>query len=320
MAVYTHVSDEELISFLDGYDIGELLSFKGIAEGVENSNYLLHTGAGYFILTLYEKRVNADDLPFFVGLMDHLFKQGINCPKPVRDKFGEALGTLSGRPAAIVTFLDGLSISHPTPGHCEVLGQAVANMHLAGQNFDIPRANALSLTDWRPLYLQSAEKIDTIQPGLGALIEDELDYLEKHWPASLPVGIIHADLFPDNVFFLQGELSGFIDFYFSCNDMLAYDVAVCINAWCFDESNKFVSEKAERFLAGYQNIRKFSDEEKDAFPTLIRGSAIRFLLTRVYDWLNIPESAVVVPKDPIEYINKIKFHQTITNFRVYGAY
>ena len=320
MAVYTHVSDDELISFLAGYEIGELLSFKGIAEGVENSNYLLHTDAGHFILTLYEKRVNADDLPFFVGLMDHLFQKGINCPKPVRDKSGEALGTLSGRPAAIVTFLDGLSISHSTPEHCEMLGEAVAKMHLAGQGFDIPRQNALSLKDWRPLYLQSAERIDTIQSGLGKLIESELDYLEQHWPTSLPVGIIHADLFPDNVFFLKGELSGFIDFYFSCNDMLAYDVAICINAWCFDERSTFNPVKAESFLASYQNIRKFSDGEKKAFPTLIRGSAIRFLLTRVFDWLNVPETAVVVPKDPIEYIDKIKFHQTITNYRVYGVY
>jgi homoserine kinase type II len=319
VAVYTHISDDELISFLDGYEIGELLSFKGIAEGVENSNYLLHTGAGYFILTLYEKRVNADDLPFFVGLMDHLHRQGINCPKPVRNKSGDALGSLSGRPAAIVTFLDGLSISHPTPRHCEVLGQSVAKMHLAGQGFDISRPNALSLKDWRPLYEQSAEKVDTIQPGLGALIENELDYLERHWPTSIPVGIIHADLFPDNVFFLRDELSGFIDFYFSCDDMLAYDVAVCINAWCFDENNKFYPERAEKLLAGYQNIRKFSDEEKNAFPTLIRGSAIRFLLTRIYDWLNVPKSAVVVPKDPSEYITKIKFHQTTTNYGIYGA-
>ena len=320
MAVYTHVSDDELVSFLDGYEIGELLSFKGIAEGVENSNYLLHTDAGYFILTLYEKRVNANDLPFFVGLMDHLHRQGINCPKPVRNKSGEALGALSGRPAAIVTFLDGLSISHSTPWHCEILGQAVAKMHLAGKGFEISRSNALSLNDWRPLYEQSAKRIDTIQSGLGTLIENELDYLEKHWPTALPDGIIHADLFPDNVFFLKGELSGFIDFYFSCNDMLAYDAAICINAWCFDEDNQFVPEKAERFLAGYQNIRKFSDEEKKAFPTLIRGSAIRFLLTRVFDWLNVPVTAVVVPKNPIEYITKIKFHQTITNYGIYGVY
>jgi len=320
MAVYTHISDDELIAFLDSYDIGELLSFKGIAEGVENSNYLLHTSAGYFILTLYEKRVNADDLPFFIGLMDHLFRNGINCPKPVRNNSGNALGTLSGRPAAIVTFLDGLSLSHPTPQHCEALGAAVANMHVAGQGFEISRQNALSINDWRPLYELSAARIDTIQPGLSNLVEAELNYLENNWPTSLPTGIIHADLFPDNVFFLKGELSGFIDFYFSCNDMLAYDVAICINAWCFDDNNNYNLENAEMFLAGYQNIRKFSNAEKDAFPILIRGSAIRFLLTRVYDWLNVPKSAVVVPKSPIEYINKVKFHQTITNFRVYGVH
>lgn len=320
MAVYTHIDDDELSTFLEGYDIGELLSFKGIAEGVENSNYLLHTGAGYYILTLYEKRVNADDLPFFIGLMDHLFHNGISCPEPVRNKSGDALGILAGRPAAIVTFLDGLSLSHSSSGDCKILGEAVAKMHLAGQGFEIERANALSIADWRPLYELSAANIDTIQPNLSTLVETELDYLEANWPKNLPTGIIHADIFPDNVFFLKGELSGFIDFYFSCNDMLAYDVAICINAWCFDNDGNYDQEKAESFLIGYQKIRKFSDEENIALPILIRGSAIRFLLTRVYDWLNVPKTAVVVPKNPVEYINKVKFHQSITNFRIYGVH
>ncbi len=320
MAVYTHVDDEDLISFLNGYEIGDLLSFKGIAEGVENSNYLLHTSAGYFILTLYEKRVNANDLPFFIGLMEHLYKNGISCPEPVRNKSGEALGTLSGRPAAIVTFLDGLSISHSLPHHCKMLGEGVAKMHLAARGFGLSRKNSLTMKDWRPLYELSVGEVDTIEPGLGKLIEGELEFLENNWPTSLPTGIIHADLFPDNVFFLKGKLSGFIDFYFSCNDILAYDAAICINAWCFDDDGQYNQRKAENFLLGYQNIRKFSDEEKQAFPILLRGSAIRFLLTRVYDCLNVPKSAVVVPKDPIEYISRVKFHQTITNFHAYGAY
>ncbi len=318
MAVYTSITDEQLTGFLADYNIGQLLSYKGIAEGVENSNFLVHTDAGYFILTLYEKRVNADDLPYFIGLMDHLYRHGINCPKPVRNKAGEALGQLAGRPAAMVTFLDGLSVSNPSAGQCEELGKAMARMHLAGQDFTGYRKNALSIDDWRPLFHQSGNRVDTIEDGLGALIDCELDYLEAHWPKGLPEGIIHADLFPDNVFFLKEKLSGFIDFYFSCNDILAYDAAICINAWCFDEGGQFSSTKAEKFLSGYQSIRKFSDEEKKALPVLIRGSAIRFLLTRMYDWLNVPDNAIVIPKSPIEYIIKVKFHQTITNFRIYG--
>lgn len=318
MAVYTEVTDAELIVFLQGYDIGPLLSFKGIAEGVENSNFLLHTGAGFFILTLYEKRVHTEDLPFFIGLMDHLAARGINCPKPVRAKSGEALGELAGRPAAIVTFLDGLSLSSPNENHCEMLGEALAEMHLAGDGFKIHRDNALTLNAWRPLYRQCGPGVDTIQPGLGALMENELDFLEKNWPQNLPTGIIHADLFPDNAFFLQDRFAGIIDFYFSCNDILAYDVAICINAWCFEADFSYNQRKAENLLKGYQKIRKFNKEEINLFPILIRGSAIRFLLTRVYDWLNIPENAIVTPKNPTEYIEKLKFHQTTTNFHVYG--
>ncbi len=318
MAVYTSVTDEQLVAFLDTYDIGPLLSCKGIAEGVENSNFLLHTGKGNFILTLYEKRVNADDLPFFIGLMDHLSRNDFNCPRPVRQTNGEVLGTLAGRPAAIVTFLEGVSLNNPTPRHCWQLGVAMAQMHEVGQNFQLHRKNALSVNDWRPLFQLSGDRVDTIQPGLGSLIEQELDFLEARWPDHLPSGTIHADLFPDNVFFLQDELSGFIDFYFSCNDILAYDAAICINAWCFDEGTLYNQKKAEHFLSGYQTIRKFSNEERELFPVLMRGAAIRFLLTRVYDWLNVEDSAFVVPKDPIEYIKRVKFHQTITNFLIYG--
>jgi homoserine kinase type II len=318
MAVYTEVTDSELIAFLQNYDIGPLLSFKGIAEGVENSNFLLHTQAGFFILTLYEKRVHAEDLPFFIGLMDHLAARGINCPMPVRAKTGEALGELAGRPAAIVTFLDGLSLSSPNADHCEMLGEALAQMHLAGEGFDIHRDNALSLHAWRPLYGQCGSRVDTIEPGLGALMEHELDFLEQNWPQQLPQGIIHADLFPDNAFFLQDRFAGIIDFYFSCNDILAYDVAVCINAWCFEDDFSYNQQKAEKLLKGYQGIRKFNQEEINSLPILIRGAAIRFLLTRVYDWINVPENAIVTPKTPIEYIKKLKFHQSTTNFHIYG--
>lgn len=319
MAVYTHITDEQLLSFLGNYNIGALLSCKGIAEGVENSNYLLQTRDGSFILTLYEKRVNEADLPFFVSLMEHLSAKGVNCPRPVRQKNGEALATLAGRPAAIVSFLNGVSLSNPKDNHCKMLGEALCQMHIAGQDFSKTRTNALSVDSWRPLFQQAGEDIERIQPGLGGLIDDELDFLERNWPDHLPTGIIHADLFPDNVFFLDDKLSGFIDYYFSCNDMLVYDVAICINAWCFNNDQTFNASKSRHLTAGYQIYRKFTKDEIDALPILLRGSALRFLLTRVYDWLNTPELAVVTPKNPIEYINKIKFHQSITNFGIYGA-
>src|SRR6478752_5089474 len=228
MAVYTDVAAEELASFLAGYDIGELLAYKGIAEGVENSNFLVHTSQGNFILTLYEKRVAEADLPFFIGLMGHLAARGINCPQPVKNKKGGMLGRLAGRPAAIVTFLDGMWIRRPGAGHCAAVGEALARLHLAGADFPIKRPNALSVESWRPLYEQARARGDSVRQGLCADIAQELDRLEKTWPRALPQGVIHADLFPDNVFFLGDKLSGLIDFYFACTDTLAYDVAVCL--------------------------------------------------------------------------------------------
>ncbi len=319
MAVYTEITDGELSAFLAAYNIGELLSFKGIAEGVENSNYLLHTSGGFYILTLYEKRVNADDLPYFMGLMEHLFQHDIRCPEPVLRKSGEVIGQLAGRPAAIATFLDGLALSNPTAANCKSLGEGMARMHLAGLKFRGFRANALSVDAWRPLFSKTGSGVDAVEPGLRDLIENELDFLEQNWPDDLPLGVIHADLFPDNVFFLKDRLSGFIDFYFSCNDMLAYDVAVCINAWCFDVDGLFNPEKAKNLMAGYQGVRKFNSDEIHKFSILIRGSAIRFLITRLYDWINTPSAAVVTPKKPDEYIDKLKYHQSIKDTAIYGA-
>ncbi len=318
MAVYTEVPDDELAAFVARYGIGAVLSCKGIAEGVENSNFLLHTEAGYFILTLYEKRVNPADLPFFVGLMDHLAESGISCPTPLKTAQGEALGTLAGRPAAMVTFLDGLSVKRPGPEHCAELGQAMARMHLAGQGFGMQRANSLSVGAWRPLYGQSGARADEVRPGLGREIEAELDVLEAAWPAHLPRGVIHADLFPDNVFFIQGKLSGIIDFYFACTDALAYDVAICLNAWCFEADMSFNVTKARALLGGYTRVRPFSDAEFEALPLLARGAALRFMLTRLYDWLSVPEGALVTPKDPLEYLKKLRFHQDVTSTRDYG--
>ena len=319
MAVYTDVAADELAEFLSLYDIGELLSYKGIAEGVENSNFLLHTSAGSFILTLYEKRVAKGDLPFFIGLMTHLASHGINCPQPVTNRQGEALGMLAGRPAAIITFLEGIWPRKPNATHCTGVGAVLAKMHLAGGDFSMARANALSVAGWRPLFDAAAARADELQQGLRDFIAAELDYLEGGvWPRDLPQGVIHADLFPDNVFFLGEKLSGVIDFTFACHDMLAYDVAICLNAWCFESDHSFNVTKARAFLGAYARERRLSEAEQDALPLLARGAAIRFLLTRLVDWLNVPPGALVRPKDPLEYVRKLRFHQSVSSVRDYG--
>jgi homoserine kinase type II len=318
MAVYTDVSAEELTAFLAGYDIGELLAYKGIAEGVENSNFLLHTSSGNFILTLYEKRVVAADLPFFLALMEHLAARGITCPQPVKNRTGAMLGAVAGRPAAIVTFLDGLWIRRPGVAHCAAVGGALAQLHRAGADFKLTRENALSVAGWRPLYAGVADRADRVQPGLCQSIERELAMLERDWPRHLPRGVIHADLFPDNVFFLGSELSGLIDFYFACIDTLAYDIAVCLNAWCFEPDHAYNVTKGRALLAAYARTRPLSPAEWDALPLLARGAALRFLLTRLVDWLNVPPGALVRPKDPQEYFRKLRFHQTVRSARDYG--
>lgn len=318
MAVYTEVPDDDLAAFVARYDIGAVLSCKGIAEGVENSNFLLHTETGYYILTLYEKRVDPADLPFFINLMEHLAEAGISCPTPLRARDGEALGTLAGRPAAMVTFLDGLSVRRPTPDHCAELGRALAEMHLAGLDFGMRRENALSVAGWRPLFELSRARADEVRPGLCEEIASELDEMERRWPKDLPSGVIHADLFPDNVFFIGERLSGIIDFYFACTDALAYDVAVCLNAWCFESDLSFNVTKARALLNGYTAVRAFSPAEFEALPLLARGAALRFMLTRLYDWLTVPEGALVTPKDPMEYLKKLRFHRGVATARAYG--
>jgi homoserine kinase type II len=319
MAVYTDVAAEELSAFLSGYDIGDLLSYKGIAEGVENSNFLLHTTGGHFILTLYERRVAVADLPFFLALMEHLAARGITCPQPVKNRAGAMLGTVAGRPAAIITFLDGLWIRRPGPAHCAAVGEALAQLHRAGADFPLKRINALGLQGWRPLYDGAADRADRVQPGLCDLIERELAVLERDWPRNLPQGVIHADLFPDNVFFLGAELSGLIDFYFACTDTLAYDVAVCLNAWCFEPDHSYNVTKGRALLSAYARTRELSPAEWDALPLLARGAALRFLLTRLVDWLNVPPGALVRPKDPHEYFRKLRFHQAVGSVRDYGV-
>jgi homoserine kinase type II len=318
MAVYTDVSAEDLGKFLAGYDLGELLSYKGIAEGVENSNFLVHTGSGYYILTLYEKRVAAGDVPFFLALMEHLAARGITCPQPVRSRSGQALGSLCGRPAAVVTFLEGMWMRRPDAGHCAAVGEALAHMHIAGKDFSGKRRNALSVTDWRPLFAQAMDRADGVQRDLRATVEQELTHLEKAWPRDLPQGVIHADLFPDNVFFLGDKLSGLIDFYFACTDTLAYDVAICLNAWCFEADHSYNVTKGRNLLTSYIKTRALSEAEIAALPLLARGAAMRFLLTRLVDWLNVPPGALVQPKNPLEYFRKLRFHQRVTSVRDYG--
>ncbi len=318
MAVYTDVSDAELSAFLRRYDIGALLSCKGIAEGVENSNYFLHTEGGNFILTLYEKRVSAADLPFFIGLMDHLASRGLNCPRPVRDRTGEALGLLNGRPAAMVTFLDGVWIKQPSAEHCGALGRAVGMLHRAGADFPMRRPNGLSVDSWPALFAAAGPGADGVAPGLSALVAEELALFAARWPRGLPEGVIHADLFPDNVFFLGDSLSGLIDFYFACTDALAYDLAICLNAWCFAPDGSFDPVRGRALLDGYRAVRALSPAEVEALPVLARGAALRFMLTRLVDWLNVPPGALVKPKDPKEYLAKLRFHRTVSSAEAYG--
>jgi homoserine kinase type II len=252
--------------------------------------------------------------------MTHLVAHGINCPQPVRNRSGEALGSLCGRPAAIITFLEGIWPRKPNAAHCAGVGEALAKMHVAGRDFAMTRANALSVSGWRPLFDLAADRADGVQPGLRELIARELDELESGvWPKNLPQGVIHADLFNDNVFFLGEELSGIIDFTFACNDLLAYDVAICLNAWCFEPDHSFNVTKARAFLSAYGRVRKLSEAEESALPLLARGSALRFLLTRLVDWLNVPPGALVKPKDPLEYARKLRFHQGVASVRDYGV-
>jgi homoserine kinase type II len=322
MAVYTEVPDGDLARFIAEYDIGEPVSCKGIAEGVENSNYLLRTkkGAaeGTYILTLYEKRVLAADLPFFIGLMQHLAAKGLSCPTPIVDRQGRALKTLCGRPAALISFLEGMWPRRPTEKHCQALGAALADFHLKGRDFPMRRPNDLSVEGWRKLIAATEARADEVEAGLGDRLKSEFGFLEAHWPKQLETGVIHADLFPDNVFFLNDRLSGIIDFYFACTDFLGYDLAVCLNAWCFQPDLSFNVTKAKQMVDAYRKLRPIPEPELAALPILARGAALRFLLTRLYDWLNHPPGAFVKPKDPLEYVRKLRFHQAARDVGAYG--
>lgn len=328
MAVYTQVSDEALAGFLAEYDLGEALAFKGIAEGVENSNYFLETRKGKYILTLFEKRVNAADLPYFIGLKQHLSSKGFPCPEPVAGRDKAALRTLEGRPAVIVTFLEGLSPRRPNVRQCRALGEGLARMHLALADFKGHRENALGPPSWRPMWTGREAGAEAIQPGLAAEVTACFEQINSAGPVAddLPRGTIHADLFPDNAFFLGDAFSGAIDFYFACTDALAYDLAVCLNAWAFEEGNatdasrlEYNFSKGSALIAGYQSVRPLETVELDALPVLCLGSAMRFFLTRLADWTSTPAGALVKPKNPLEYAARLAFHRKMDSAVGYGA-
>lgn len=318
MAVYTDIASDDLGALLADYDIGSPTSFKGIAEGVENSNFLLATERGRYILTLYEKRVSGGDLPFFHGLLDHLAARGIACPQPVRARSGATWTTLRDRPAALLTFLDGVSFSRPRAGHCAAAGAALAGLHEAGADFAPRRANALSIASWIRLAKNLLPRADNVELGLAALVSENLEALEERWPADLPSGVIHADLFPDNVLFVGGAVSGLIDFYFACDDFYAYDLAVMLNAWCFDGGGRFSRAKSQSLISGYTRRRSLSRHETESLPVLARGAALRFLLTRLQDWLDHDPSALVRPKDPREFARRLRFHAGVASPTEYG--
>jgi len=319
VAVHTDIGFDELGTVLAAYDIGAPRSFKGIAEGVENSNFLLQTDRATFILTLYEKRVSADDLPFFLSLLEHLARKGIACPQPLRTREGAQSMVLKEHPAALLTFLDGLSLNRPRAHHCGAAGAALAALHRAGSDFAARRANSLSITGWRRLAKSIGARADSIESGLGELIAGNLAVLEDSWPAGLPTGVIHADLFPDNVLFMEGRVSGLIDFYFACDDFYAYDLAVMINAWCFEPGGRFSRARSQSLIASYAKERPLSAQEIAALPILARGAALRFLLTRIQDWLEHDTTALVRPKDPREFARHLRFHAQVQSAAEYGA-
>ncbi|MDP3173511.1 MAG: homoserine kinase [Phenylobacterium sp.] len=319
MAVYTDITDEELADLLAGFDLGVALSFKGIAEGVENSNFLLETTAGRYILTVYERRVREDDLPFFLGLMRWLAGHGYPCAAPVADRAGEILQRVRGKPCAIVEFLPGLSVRRPSAAHCREAGAGLARLHLAADGFTKSRANDLGQDAWAPLFADLRDAAEALKPGLAATIESDLAALEAEWPAGLPRGIVHADYFPDNVFFQGPTFAGAIDFYFACEDMLAYDIAVALNAWCFEADGSFNITSGRALVAGYETHRPLSDAERAALPALAHGAAMRFFLTRLADWGATPAGALVRPKDPLEYERKLAVHRAAPDLVLFGA-
>jgi len=319
MAVYTDITDEELAGLLADFDLGHPLSLKGVAEGVENSNFLLETEAGRFFLTVYERRVKADDLPFFLELLRWIAGRGFPSATPIPDREGRLLKTVRGKPCAIVSFLSGLAVRRPSAAHCREAGAGLAQLHLAAEGFPRSRANDLGQAAWAGLFSGLAQSADDLKPGLAATISSDLELLARRWPKDLPQGVIHADFFPDNVFFAGGRFAGAIDFYFACDDALAYDVAIALNAWCFEADGSFNITSARQLVAGYEGVRPLSDLERSALPVLAHGAAMRFFLTRLHDWGATPPGALVRPKDPLEYERKLAVHRSSPDLVLFGA-
>ena len=321
MAVYTSITLKDLSKFLSNYNIGKIIKFEGILEGVENTNYKIKTSKGNYILTIFEKRVQKKDLPFFMNLMSGLSKHKIRCPEPIKNKKGKYLFKIKNKSACLVSFLKGKDKNNLNYRECFTVGKKVAKLHLASKKLNLYRKNDLSVNSWGPLLKKIDKRINKLSNNLKNLMKSDLADIKKKWPKKMPNGIIHSDLFIDNIFFNKGKFYGFIDFYFSANDFLAYELATCINALCFNKKNKhFVlnKRKSSQFLKGYQSIRKLSLKEKSNLNTLCRGSALRYLLTRSYDYLNTPKNAIIKIKDPMEYLDKLNFHRNVSSFKDYS--
>ena len=320
MAVYTKLSENNLKDFFSKYNLGKLLKFQGIQEGIENSNYFVKTDSGKFILTVYEKRVEEKDLPFFMGLMKNIFNKNFPSPEPIINKNGNYITEIFGKKAAVVSFLEGASKKNLTPDNCHEVGIYTAKLHMITKNLNIKRTNRLSVNSWRLIYRKIQRDCSKIYPDLTKIIERNLEIIEDKWPKNIPRGIIHADLFPDNIFFKGSKLTGIIDFYFSCYDFYALEIAICLNALCFEGKNENLSfnvTKAKKFIDGYSSIRKLTEEEKESLKILCHGAAMRFLLTRVFDYLNLTEDALVKIKDPVEYLKRLEFHNSVKNYQDY---
>ncbi len=318
MAVYTDLTDAERAALLDAYDAGAPTAFKGIAEGVSNSNFLIETARGRFILTIFEFRYVEAELPFFMAVMERLAAMDFPAPRPLRTRDGAFLTRVRGKPAAMVSYLRGVSPKTPNLAQCRAIGTILARLHGALDGLGAARANGLGPAAWAPLVKPRLALAEALRPGLAALIEADLDALQA-WPRDLPRGIIHADLFPDNALFVGDEIGGVIDFYFACTDFLSYDLAVCLNAWCFDAAHRYDLDKGEAMIAAYEQVRRLTAEERDALPMLARGAAMRFFATRLADWAEAPPGALVRPKDPLEYADKLAFHRNAKSAKDYGA-
>ena len=320
MAVYTKLSENDLKDFFSKYNVGKIQKYEEIKEGIENTNYFIQTEKGKFILTLYEKRVDEKDLPFFIGLMRNLYDKKFPSPEPVINKNGNYISEIFNKKAAVVSFLEGKAKKILNPEDCYQVGIYTARLHLITKNLISKRKNKLSINSWREIYNKVKKDCSKIHPNLSTIIEKNLNEIENDWPKNIPSGIIHADLFPDNIFFNNNKLSGIIDFYFSCNDYYAFEIAICLNALCFEGKNENLSfnvTKAKKFIDGYASIRNLTDGEKNSLKVLCKGAAIRFLLTRVFDYLNLIDGALVKIKDPVEYLKRLEFHESVKNYNDY---